>query len=354
MTCENPIAVPAVHRTLPPKAYRWTKVIAAALMLLAVDSSFAEADELPETISVATWNVEWFFDNDRSDNRSDIARQMAAPTFQDWEWRLAQVAQVLGELRPTIVALQEVENRDVLYRLCRALEEGHGVKYRIAFIPGYDFATEQEVALLYQSGLVEYSRREQSREMYDSGEYYNLSKHLFGRFEWGSGPDRQSLLVATAHFRATPESADLRQRQARLLRRWLETDLSNERSNVIVLGDFNAEEFAGAESPGCEMRILTEPGSGGAGLADLTGRLDPSDRWTHLANKPFDRILVSDAMLADGQGERDFVFRSIRNARNLVIRGEKDLDHRNQYFQIDADQRDVSDHYPLVADFVIQ
>jgi endonuclease/exonuclease/phosphatase family metal-dependent hydrolase len=322
-------------------------------VLVSGHALLAAADDLPERLTIATWNVEWFFDNYRGDNQSDLAKQMSAPTYQDWQWRLDQVARVISGIRPTILALQEVENREVLYRLCRVLEEQHGVKYRIAFIPGFDFGTEQQVALLYRSGLVEYSRKEQSFEMFESEQYYNLSKHMFARFEWGHGAARESLLLATVHLRATPEAAGLRQKQTRLLRTWLESDLSGQ-NNVVVIGDFNAEEELGHEGPDSEMLILRKPTASSAELFDLTEALEPGDRVTHLAGKSYDRILANAALRDDVPERRDLTFNGISNRRDLVIRGEKDLDHRDQYYQIDPGERDVSDHYPLVAEFLVR
>jgi endonuclease/exonuclease/phosphatase family metal-dependent hydrolase len=313
----------------------------------------AAADDLPDRLSVATWNVEWFFDNYRGDNQGDLAKQMAAPSYQEWQWRLDQVARVIAEMKPTILCMQEVENREVLYRLCRVLEEQHSLKYRIAFIPGYDFGTEQQVVILYRSGLVEYSRREQSVEMYNSGQYYNLSKHIFARFEWGQGAEKESLLLAGVHLKATPESLDVRQKQMRLLRQWLESSLV-EKTNVIALGDFNAEDAYGDEQAGSEMMILRKPAAASPEMIDLTGSLKPEDRLTHMIGKPFDRIVVSQSLIDDDPSRRDFAFASIKNYRSLVIRGEKDIDHRDQYYQIDAAERDVSDHYPLMAEFLVK
>ncbi len=307
-------------------------------------------DELPERLTVATWNVEWFFDNEPWDNQSDLAKQMSAPSSHEWQWRLDQVARVIGTMKPTILTLQEIENRQVLYQLCQLIEDKHQLKYRIAFIPGYDFGTEQQVAILYRSGLVEFSRREQSKEMFDSGKYYNIPKHIFARFEWGRDKELETFTLAAVHLKATPESAEIRQKQSRLLRTWLEPDL-NGTTNVIALGDFNSEESVGEERPGSEMLLLRKPSEGVPELTDLTGSLRFEDRWTHLIDKAFDRILVNQTLIADDPQRRDFVFDSIKNYRELVIRGNKDLDHRDRYYQIDADERDVSDHYPLMAEF---
>lgn len=318
-----------------------------------VFSPLAAGDTPPGRLTVATWNVEWFFDDDPRDNRSDLAKQMTAPSFAEWQWRLEQVARVVAAMKPTILSLQEIENRDVLYRLCQVLEETHDLKYRIAYIPGFDFGTEQQVAVIYRSGLVEFSRREQTSEMFESQKYYNLPKHLFSRFEWGQGAEQETLVLTTVHLKATPESAEIRQKQARLLRTWLEADLGS-KTNVIALGDFNAEDQVGQEGPGSEMDILRQPAPDAPRLTDLTEALSSDDRRTHLSDKPFDRILVNQSLLEDDSARPDFVFDSIKNYRDLVIRGNKDVDHRDQYYQIERKERDVSDHYPLMAEFLLK
>ncbi|HEX5103579.1 MAG TPA: hypothetical protein VFV87_07210, partial [Pirellulaceae bacterium] len=72
--------------------------------------SVAAADPLPEKIVVATWNVEWLFDNYTGDNPNELARSQSAPSREAWDWKLAGVAKVIAEIKPTILALQEVEN----------------------------------------------------------------------------------------------------------------------------------------------------------------------------------------------------------------------------------------------------
>ncbi len=269
-------------------------VAAAAIVVPRLEAR----DDLPEILTVATWNVEWFFDNNPGDNHGDLAKKMAAPSYQEWQWRLEQVARVIAEMKPTILSMQEVENRDVLYQLCRVLEQKHGIKYHIAYIPGYDFGTEQQVVFLYRNGLVEYSRREQTAEMFASGRYYNLSKHIFARFEWGQGEDQESLLVVGVHFKATPESAEVRQKQARLLRHWLEPHLDG-RTNVIAIGDFNPDTSFDDEKPGSEMFELRKPTEASSEMVDLTGTLQPNDRMTHMIDKAFDRILVNQSLMDD-------------------------------------------------------
>src|SRR6476659_3280693 len=106
--------------------------IACFLMIASLAGS-AAADAPPEKLVVATWNLEWFFDDHTGDNFSDLARQQSAPGAEQWEWKLAGVAKAIAQMKPAILALQEVENRRVLYYLTRKLKSDYGLDYSVAF-----------------------------------------------------------------------------------------------------------------------------------------------------------------------------------------------------------------------------
>jgi hypothetical protein len=82
------------------------------------------------------------------------------------------------------LGLQEVENRYVLRRLSDTLSREHRLKYRIAFVEGFDTHTEQDVAVFSPSGLREFGFRYQSRQMWESRKFHNVNKHLVARFEF--------------------------------------------------------------------------------------------------------------------------------------------------------------------------
>ena len=315
-----------------------------------------EADPKPERLVIATWNLEWFFDENQSDNRSDLAKQQSAPSRTAWEWKRDSVAQVIAEIKPDLIALQEIENRKVLEHLCRQLDKAHKLKYRIAFIEGRDTYTEQDVAILYRSGLVSYSRHEQTSEMFTSKEYYNLSKHLSAQFTWGQGKDAEHLAIMNVHFRASARSANLRRRQARLAHTWIEPWLRSGK-HVIVTGDFNSDQPAGDSDPTRTIALVcgrasTDPDDD---LFDLHTQLAPDARRTHLIpQKQFDRILISRSLAAsDSPSKGKLTFHSIQTFPELVTQGEADpvSGHWEKYYEIPASERDISDHYPVVATF---
>lgn len=329
--------------------------IAVFAGLLLVTAPALRADDPPATIRVATWNVEWFFDDFKPDNRSDLAKEQSAPSRDEYDWKKRKLADVIAALEPTVIALQEVEDRDIMFELTKELENVHKLRYRYALIDGFDFTTEQDVALLYRSGLVEYSRREQTAEEADSDQLDPLSKHLFGRFQWGQGADQVELLVCTCHFRAAPEQEPQRIRQARQLQAWA-GPLAEAGANVILLGDFNSERDAESTDKATDLGVLQ--GLDSTPTTDdftLLNRNLPAElRVTHLGGKQYDLILASPALTVDDPAKKDLVFSRIITRPDLVIAGERDDDHFNRFYEIPRDQRDVSDHYPVMAEFLVK
>lgn len=335
-----------------PLAIRVLTGLMIPLLLVHATSRSGVADDLPDAITVATWNLEWFYDDFPSDNRTDLGKEKSAPARADWDWKRRSVASVIARLQPTILCLQEVENRDVVYRLIREIEENHGIKYRHAFIDGFDFGTGQDVAILYRGGLVEFSRREQTPEMYASKEYYNISKHLIGRFQWGDEQDPRSLTIFNCHLRARAEKVDLRIRQGRLIHRWM-SELISSGENVIVTGDFNTEEDFGTETETGDVAIIrglmTE--SPLDDLHDAHQFIEPGQRMTHISGRQYDRVFYSNSLATDDPDIRDLVVSGAKVHRELVVQGEVDASHWDNYYNIPADQRDISDHYPVITRF---
>jgi len=313
--------------------------------------SLVRADE-KQPLTIASWNIEWFFDNNSSDNVSELSKKMGAPTREDWDWRMDGVAKAISEMKPTILCLQEIENRKVLFFLMRKLKADYGLNYKIAYIEGEDYFTEQDVAILWQSGMVEYSRRELSTEDRESKKYYPVQKHIFGRFEWGEGAEKEGFTLVNLHLRATPDGTLFRQRQGALVRRWLEGETARG-EQLVIMGDLNSEEHFDQTTNDHELGILrglnTEDTKDD--LRDLHEFLAPERRLTHIILKSFDRILVSPRMLTDEPDKKDLVFKKVSVPKEFVIRGKQDTDHMDIYWTIPPEERDVSDHWPVVAEF---
>lgn len=314
------------------------------------------ADTPPEPLTIATWNLEWFFDHELRDNYSDVSKEQSSRSQEEWLWKLNATAAAIAKFKPTILLVQEIEGREVMYALAAVLKDRHSLNYRVAFIEGNDRSTEQDVAILYQSGLVEFSRREQNNEMFRSREYYNLSKHLIGRFEWQIGDRTESLTILNVHLRATADAAESRIKQCKLAHEWMRRQIERG-ENVIIAGDLNVEELAGSIKPdGDGMHWVLGRGTSSSqdDLVDLLEKAPSQNRNTHLIlERQFDRILASPAMLkSDGPGIR---FQKIQVLREHNIRGQgADLDHWDTRHTKPHQERDISDHHPVMATFLIR
>lgn len=311
-----------------------------------------QLDEMPERLVIATWNLEWFFDNYLGDNRTDLARAQSAPSSAAWRWKVSECGRVIAAIQPDILAVQEVENRKVLADLVNQLRQRHQLSYRVAWVEGTDVATEQDVALLYRGGLVWYGRREQTWSMFSSNEYYNLSKHIFAEFAWRSGGEVQKLLVCTVHLRATPEQETVRVRQARLLHHWVRPALLRG-EDVVVLGDFNTEALFGESLDGRDLGVLCglETPRDDDDLIDAHQRVSAGERATHLSGRQYDRVLLSRSLCSDAPARRDWVWESTEVRSDLVVRGtgRDGPEHFQNYYAGPDTERDVSDHYPVVV-----
>lgn len=310
------------------------------------------ADRAPASLKIATWNLEWFFDDFQGNNRSDVAKEQSAPNREEWDWRVNMFAAAIAKFEPTILAVQEIEDRVVMQALTKVLKERFNLSYRVAFIEGFDSGTEQDVAILFRSGLVEIARREQNNSMFESKEFYNLSKHLIARFEWQDGQRVVPLTLLVMHLRATADAAELRRKQAKLAHLWMSRAIARG-ENVIILGDFNVEESVGQIQPdGDGMHLLlgrdnTNPKDD---LVDLLERAPEGARQTHLLlEKQFDRILASPS-LVDGQG--GYSLSKIEVLSQFNIRGNGiDADHWDTRYTKAREERDLSDHHPVMATF---
>jgi len=322
------------------------------LLLTLLPLPLAAAD-LPERLRVATWNIEWFFDHETGDNHSDLAKQLSAPSKAEWRWRVNGVARAVAKLDVDILALQEIENGRVLGQLQQRLRDKHDMYYNVAFVQGRDTYTEQDVALLWRNGLRRVGRFERWGDQFDGRRFQTVPKHLFAEFQWGEGDAAERLLLVNVHLRAMPKGSADRQRQARTLKAWLE-DALRRGENVMLLGDVNTEIKRGKATAEDEMGILLglDTPAEHDRLVDLHERIDEDDPYTHLIFRQFDRILVSPSLIEDDPARADLVFKQAAVRRDACVVGEKqDEDHWNIYYEIDQAERDLSDHYPVVAEF---
>ena len=312
-----------------------------------------------DPLTIMTWNLEWFFDDDPGDNHSELAKEKSSPSRSDWDWKRDAVAACVAQVRPSILALQEVESRRVLWYLTRAISRNHQLEYHEIGIESRDHFTEQDVGFLFRApvdaGTVTLGMYPKS--LRSTNQYFDVSKHVQAVFEYQHGETVETVTVLNVHLRAGPEAADKRIRQSRLLHHWIASAI-RQGQNIIVLGDFNTE-FKGQQSlKQNEIGIASglETPETDDDLVDLHLMLPTSERSTHLLGGQYDRILCSPSLTKDDPNRPNLVFSKIEVLRELAIRGKQDTpqQHWENYWNIPEDQRDLSDHYPVMATFEIR
>jgi endonuclease/exonuclease/phosphatase family metal-dependent hydrolase len=310
---------------------------------------------------VATWNLEWFFDEFQGDNFSDLPKQMSAPSRAAWEWKKNAVADAIAQSRPDVLALQEIEGQRVLFYLTSALERRHKIKYTDAFVEGTDYHTEQDVAFLFRNSvdMTRIARYRQSAAMFANKSFRNVSKHCEAVFEVPVGDGVEVVTIMNLHFLARAEQVEQRTRQARLIHAWLATRIASG-ENIIVLGDTNSEATDYPPQDGTDIGALVGLETPGTedDLIDLGQHLPEDQRRTHLLEgKHFDRIFVSRSLLEDDPTRPDLVFSGIERKQELAVRGsgiDGQTDHWEHYWSMTDEERDISDHWPVFARFSVK
>ena len=286
-------------------------------------------------IRIATWNLEWFFDHDTRDNESDLAREQSAPDAAEYEARVAGFAEAIASMDPHVLAVQEVEDEQVVADVADRLESAHGLRYRVLFVQGRDSHTEQDVACLVKDGVTATPSRFDFAFAGDD-RYKDLSKHL----RITASVQGHTLEIVTVHLVTSP--AD-RLRQARTLREWTE---SLDGENVVILGDFNLGARFHETRADTDIGILRglETPTPADDLFDAHAQLLTTDRRTHVSGRELDRILLA-PRLRDGEG---LEFKSVATLRSLAIRGAVDTG-RDVDYHLPAAEQDLSDHFPLLV-----
>ena len=142
-----------------------------------------------------------------------------------------------------------------------------------------------------------------------------------------------------------------------MARLWIDQE-TRKHKNVVVLGDFNTEHSVGQEAKVSDMGVIRglDDDDASNDFSDSHASILESERSTHMTGKQYDRILFSPALKSDDVNRKDLVFASAYVARKQVIRGSVDVgDQRwKNVYAIPQAERDISDHYPLFAKFLIK
>ena len=232
---------------------------------------FAVLMAFASEISIATYNVQNLFDC-KNDGSEYLDFQVGVSKW-DCEaagGKLQRTRQIISAIDTDIIALQEVENEQVL----KSLVEGSDYKFII-------FTKEKNSPV----GLGIVSKiQPSSSEIFKvpNVKTRNILKVVFE-------VDKKNFSVFVNHFPAYKNGINMQKKAERTLR----ATLGNEQ-NAIVLGDFN--------SPYGQKSILNDI-IATRGFYDLYSFLAPKDRYSHAVHgkkRAIDHVLLSPSFMANG------------------------------------------------------
>lgn len=314
---------------------------------------------------IATYNVENLFDLKR--NGSEYAEYIPDTS---WKWnartyraKLANIARVIADMNPDVIALQEIESAEALRDLQIAVKKaGFYLPYSaIADAKG----TTVKTALLSRIPLMA------KREV-----WIGHSRHDRNILEVRLGGGTTPLFVFVNHWKSKSGPESRRIRSAKALKRRLDA-LGN--VPYVLLGDFNADydekhRFIHKRKhndtdgvTGINDILLTMRDEKGVTLKSLGScprcaynlwyDLPQSQRWSHSfygQKEALDHIIISPA-LADGKGAEYLrgSFKKFTPPYLFTKKGALYRWQRSRGYPKHHTGKGFSDHLPVFADFYL-
>jgi endonuclease/exonuclease/phosphatase family metal-dependent hydrolase len=273
----------------------------------------------PVTLSVATWNVKNFFDEN-----DDPAHQDDLPTAAEVKAKIKALGAALRQLKADVLALQEVENRQLLDRLVS--EELSSLQYKhVRLLEGND-VRGIDVALLsrYPVPKAISHVKDVFKGVPPDTQNYGFSRDcLEATIEPAAG---RRLILLINHLRASDgtnyqESVARREAQAQRVREIADATLAaHPDANLAVVGDLN-------DTPDSKTIQLLRDGA--PALRDLLTLVPADQRYTHAKKSQLDYILAAPGLDSD------------------LIQGSVRADHATVF-------GDTSDHFPVLARFKLE
>jgi len=196
-----------------------------------------------ETLRIVSQNMNRFFDDvDDGNNEKIVSRHKFNQKVKSASTRIVDQFRL-----PDIVALQEIENRNVLNHIVTAVAAKTGIEYQVVILEGNDISGIN-IAYLVKPGLIVKS----ARQLYKDERLSYDASRLFSRppLYIQVCKDSECLSMLNLHLRSmrgirSSSSAERvkqkRLEQASRIASWVDGfQQSNQQASLILLGDFNA------------------------------------------------------------------------------------------------------------------
>jgi endonuclease/exonuclease/phosphatase family metal-dependent hydrolase len=211
-------------------------LLLAVLILAALQPASAEP------FIILSQNMNRLFDDIDDGNREKVLSK------SEFLRRVSQAARKFSEdySMPQIIALQEVENLNVLQQIATQIREQHEIDYQLVLLPGQD-PSGINLGFMVQSGIVIRTRQ----QLFSKRKLPFDGSHLFTRPPLHLEVCYQSrcLSLLNLHLRSmlgidSPDKGERvvrkRLRQAEMIAVWINRYQQIADTPLLVLGDFNA------------------------------------------------------------------------------------------------------------------
>jgi endonuclease/exonuclease/phosphatase family metal-dependent hydrolase len=220
---------------ISPPLVRLAAFAAAFLPSVGAPVPARPADPTSNTIVLASWNVENFFDADNDPNNEGddefTAQGWTRWTEARYRLKLEHLAEAIARFRPDVLGLAEVENRRVLDDLRGALRERHGLDYPAVVHRDSPDQRGIDTALLAKWAPVATNWLRPNpvqREV------------IVADFRVGERPLTVFVNHWKSHYGPKKDSDDIRRQEARAVREELNRRLrATPAAAIAVMGDFN-------------------------------------------------------------------------------------------------------------------
>jgi exonuclease III len=275
---------------------------------------YAQDDD--NTLRVVTWNLEWFGSTSSGPSNESIQRINAA--------------QVINELKPDIIGLQEVRDEASLQSLADRLSQIYNLEYT-GYVPSHITGTQKMVFLLKTTAF-----QVLQEGAWDSDEGLNS-------YDWASrfpyvmlvnytnqmgNTTRLRLINIHAKAFSDSESYNRRKNAAEDLHTYIDNNRNTER--IIFLGDYNDDVDVSIynNEPTPYRRFVLDTGD----FNILSGKLSAENRRSTVSfSEMIDHITITNELEEELTGTDVFV-------------------HNPESYIGSSYGSNTSDHYPVVAD----
>lgn len=247
-----------------------------------------------QSFTILSQNLDRLFDNVDDGNKEKI---FSPQKYQD---RLNAIAQKFNQKfkYPQIIALQEVENRNVLLDIAKTIKGNNGPAYQAILLEGND-RSGIDVGYLVQTNV----NIKSYQQLFKNSLVKNSNAPLFSRppLLVEACFDNACLTIVNVHLRSMLGLRSLKKgkrialkrlSQANALAQWInDFQASNPQASVMLIGDFNAltpsdkySDIVGTILGKPDNDEVKYPSSDWIkkDLVDLTRRIRKTDRYSYL------------------------------------------------------------------------